>query len=408
MTVLQRLTLAACAALLPMVSALAAEMPNVTGITAVQENGKVTVSWTPVEGDVKKYRIFYSHASIMEQGGVYDDYEDADGAASSHTLSSVPPVATLYVSVMAVGQDDSESPYFMEEATVALAPVAEKPTNGADSSVAAFPPSPTVPMESANLQLLAAISTSSTGVVLTFTHPLSIPEQYKNQAFAIKSGSGNTLAVVRYRLQGNLAILDTAVQTPGKVYQITVHGSVAGKTAAGELVPQEDGMAPLLFTGLLTDLTVPEVQNLKLVAKGNTIEVTWTLPAATIRELQIQQSSDGGRTFGAAVRMDKASKGVTIPGVTSKQLTVLVRVVGPDSAVSRGTQQTVTIGGGQVVSVSSKASVTSSKAMSSASSKPTTKPGTLPSSGLGLATIVALSGAATGMRFMRRKNVPVD
>ena len=407
MTVLQRLSVSVLAALIPL-SVIAQEVPNVTGIRAsASADGKVAVQWNPVEGNIQKYRVFYSHASILEQGGVYDDYEDADGTATEHTLTNVPPVPTLYVSVLAVGDNGVESPFFVEEATVDLGtPSGSQPTDSATSSVAPLPPSPTVAMDSSTLQLLTAVSTSSTGVILAFTHPLSIPEQYKNTAFAIKSGSGVPLQVVRYRLDGPFAILDTGTQVPGRVYQITIHGSIAGKTPSGDLVPQEAGTAPLLFTGLRTDLLVPDVQNLALSAKGRDVEVAWTLPAATIRELQILQSTNGGRTYGTIARLEKTTKGVVIPGVSAGQLTVQVRVVGPDGAVSKGVQQTVSLNG-SIASSSKPTTGTASSASSKPKPKPTTpgtKPGTLPSSGLGLATIVLLSGSATGVRFIRRKN----
>ncbi len=400
--VLSALSLIALAVLLPLV-VFAAEVSNVSGIRADVQGGKVTVYWNPAEGDIKKYRIFYSHASIIDQGGVYDDYEDAPGTVMQYTLASVPPVATLYVSVLAVGQDDTESPFFMEEARVNLT-AGTSGAASAPSSVATLPPSPNVPVNASELRLLAATSMSATGVTLTFTHPLSIPENLKDQAFIIKSGSGAPLQIVRYRLVGNQVLLDTAPQIPGRVYQVQVHASIAGKTAQGELVPQEASSAPLLFTGMRTDLSVPEIQNLTLTAKGTLVEATWTLPAGTIRELQIQQSTNGGRTFGAPVRMEKSAKGVAIPGVTASQFTLLARVVGVDGTISKGVQQTVQLGKSGS-SVSSKSSASSSK--SSTSSKPTTKPGTLPSSGPALATIVMLSGAATGFRFIRRKNVKV-
>ena len=406
MTVSLRLSVAALAALLPL-AVYAQEVSNVTGIRAEQRDGKVAVSWNAADGEVQKYRIFYSHASILEQGGVFDDYEDVEGNVTEHTLSSVPPVSTLYVSVLAVGPGGVESPFFVEEAMVELTPSGAKPTP-ISATVADFPPSPTVAMQSDTLQLLTAVSTSSTGVVLAFTHPLSIPEQYKAAAFIIKSGSGTPLQVVRYRLDGPYAVLDTSMQVPGRVYQVMVHGSIAGKTPEGDLVPQEQGTAPLLFTGLLTDLSVPEIQNLKLASDGKNVVVTWALPSATIRELQVQQSTNGGRTYGVAVRMAKDAKGVTIPNVTAKQLTVLVRVVGADGAVSRGVSQTVSIDGSSVQSSSAASKPTGTSSSSKPSMpQPTTpgkKPGALPSSGLGIVVVVALSGAATGMRFSRKKN----
>lgn len=410
MTVSPRLSLAALAAFLPLaVLAQGMDVPNVTAIRAQVVDGKVTVYWNPVQAPVKNYRIFYSHASILEQGGVYDDYEDAPGTALEHTLSSVPPVSTLYVSVLAVAPDGSESPFFTEEARVELVPSRGTPQN--DASPQPLPPSPQAAIDSPVLRLLTATSTSATGVTLAFTHPVSIPEQFRDEAFIIQTGSGTDVPVVRYRLEGNLVLLDTVQQTPGRVYQVQVHPSLAGKTPSGSLVPQEAATAPLLFTGLQADATIPDVQNLMLASKpgtnGYSVEATWTVPQGTIRELQVQQSTNGGRTFGAPTRMDTSSKGVTIPGVPGGTFTLLVRVVGSDGSLSRGVQQTIALSGAAASSSSRAATTVSSARSSVASSKastPASKPGTLPQSGFGLAAIFALSGAATGMRFVRKKN----
>ncbi len=405
MTVSTRLSLGLLATMLPLV-ALAQDVPNVSGLRAQQENGKVTVYWNPVEGTVKNYRVFYSHASILDQGGVYDDYEDAPGTVLQHTLSSIPPVATLYVSVLAVAPDGSESPFFVEEVRVDLAP--SRATSPGASSVPAVPPSPVMAIDSPVLRLLAAVSTSATGVTLAFTHPVSIPEQFQESAFVMQSGSGIDLPIVRYRLDGNFVLIDTVEQTPGRVYQVQVHPSLAGKTPDGSLVPQEPA-APLLFTGLQTNTSIPEAQNLALTSKpgtnGHDVEATWTVPQGTIRELQVQQSTNGGRTFGVATRMDKSTKGVTIPGVPGGTFTLLVRVVAADGSVSRGVQQTITLGGTTKASSSASSRRSSASLVSSASSASSSaKPGTLPQSGLGLAAVFALSGGATGARFMRKKN----
>lgn len=407
-----RLALAVAATLLP-TTALAQDMPfgtsgisNVQGIRAQQEDGAVTVYWNPAEGVVDHYRVFYSHASILEQGGVYDDYEDAPGTTLQHTLTSVPPVATLYVSVLAVGPDGTESPFFVEEATVQLSPSRGATTS--DTSVAPQEPSPISTIDSPVLRLLAAVSTSATGVTLSFTHSVSIPEQFTETAFTIKSGSGIPLPVMRFRIEGTQVILDTAVQMPGRVYQVQVHPSIAGKTTGDGLVPQEASMAPLLFTGLQTDASAADVQNLALVSKtgpnGTAVEATWNLPQGTFRELQVQQSTNGGRTFGAPVRLALSSKGITIPGVPMGTFTLLVRTVGSDGALSRGAQQTITIGGTSTSSTRSTATTSSVRSTSTSSKATMPQPGTLPQSGLGIGVLIALSGAATGMRFMRTKN----
>ncbi len=405
MTLTQRVSLAAIALALPL-SALAAPA-NVTGVRAEIQNNQIVVSWMPVEGDVAKYRVFYSHASILEQGGLYDDYEDTDGPFPVHTLKSIPATGTLYVSVLAVAADGSESPLFMEEAKVERDAMAQASSAEAASSamsvssaaVAAFV------TEDSVLRFLSVEAVSSTGVTLTFSHPLSIPEVNALEAFTVKNGSGETLPIVRYKLDGMTVHLDTAQQESGRVYQVTIHPSIMGRMSTG-IAMQEEGTAPLLFNAITFEAGT-EVSNLRLQSKpatgGSTVTVSWTPPTGTFRELRMQQSTDGGKTFGAVTRLDKGLNSVAIPRVTSNQLTVVLKVVNMNGDVSAGVSQTVVLKAGGTASSVKNTTASSSSRASAVSSTPTTKPGTLPSSGIGAGLAIALSGAIAGMRMVRKK-----
>lgn len=392
MTLSLRLSLATiAAAIVPCAVIAATVVPSVTGIRAEMVQDHVRVSWDAVAGSVANYRIFYSHASILGNDGMYDDYEDAPGNVTEFTLPSIPPAETLYISILAVATDGTESPFFLEEAVLPM-------SGGTSSSPAISSVSSTSPVAGpSTLRLLAAAPLSSTGVTLSFTLPLTIQPSLGTGAFIIRDASGTLLTVKRYMLEGTKVSIDTATQVPGRTYRVSLEPSVTGVLPMGGSAPQDDDTTPLLFTALASQ-TTQDVRNMTLALKGRLVEATWALPQGQIRELQVQQSSDGGKTFGTPVRLEKTARGVEIPGVTGSQFTLLVRVVGVDGSLSAGARQTIPLPG---MSTSSTSSVSSA---ASVSSTPTEKPGTLPNSGLGLATVVMLSGGIAGVRFMQKKN----
>src|SRR3989344_4868941 len=92
----------------------------VTGIQGTYENGQVRVRWeAPAEaGDIAAYRIYYSRASILQNGGEYEDFETVSGTRQEFILTDFPKARALFLSVLAVDQNQEESPYFAEEAKV--------------------------------------------------------------------------------------------------------------------------------------------------------------------------------------------------------------------------------------------------------------------------------------------------
>src|SRR3989344_1316896 len=205
MKLFSRILLTLVAASLPL-NASAAVPESVRGIEAEMVDGVVSVQWDGVP-NATSYRIFYSHTSILDNDGLYDDFETVSGT-TSHVLQNITPSADLYISVLAVNGVGEESPYFVEEAHVALGDTFMQPqTSSAASSMAAttepYGQNDVIVEDGMTfLRLLSAESISSTGVLLTFSHPVVVAPEQATLAFGILTSSGSPLALQRLVLQG--------------------------------------------------------------------------------------------------------------------------------------------------------------------------------------------------------------
>lgn len=359
MNLFVRLALGFVGAAVP-VLAMAAP-PNVTGITAVNDGGRVRVTWSQVQGDIRAYRIFYSHASILGNGGLYDDFESVDGTVNTHVLQNLPPVDELFVSILAVDGTGEESPYFLEEARVVLN------GNGQTSAPASSAAQPQPAQGGDMLRLLNAQAVSATGVLLTFSHPVSIPQAQAAQAIMIDAGSGRTLQMRRYVIEGTTVLVHTVAQERGTAYRVTVSSVVMGKNGTQTLALAAD-QTPVLFTGHASGVAptsgqqppvnqaVADVTNLRLRAQPENgayaVEATWQAPAGMIAGYSVSQTTDGGRTYSASRMVDKSATAVKVPGVPAGQFGILVKVVAADGTQSRGIAQIINLpalqGGGQL------------------------------------------------------------
>ena len=126
------------ALLLP--AAVFAQAPGaVSGIEAVvNDDGEIEVSYEPATGDIAYYRIYFSQRSILENGGVYDDFESTDGPETTYVLQNPPEIGAVYVAILAVSADGSESEVFLEEASVVRTLQSDEPL---EVSVAEVPES---------------------------------------------------------------------------------------------------------------------------------------------------------------------------------------------------------------------------------------------------------------------------
>lgn len=370
---------------------------NVTGITAVNEGGKVRVQWQPVTGSVESYRIFYSHASILDNGGLFDDFEAADGTVNSHLLQNIPPASEIFVSVLAVDAQGEESPYFVEEAHVVLS----------SSSAAAVIPTTSTGSNGTELRLLKAEAISATGVLLTFSHQISIPQTQATEAIVIENGSGITLSMRRFVLVGDELTVHTVPQERGIAYRVRVSPVITGKDASGTVIPLAGDQAPMLFAGHATGTTPvtttavqgqrADVTNLRISAQamGNgtyDVTLTWDLPSQNIAGYEIMQTMDGGRSFGQASSIQKDAGSVKIPGVPAGTFGMLLRTVYPDGTRSSGIAQMLDLPGTPTTS-----------AQGNITQQPSTSPA-LPNSGPALWLLLAGISALVGAWDVRRRN----
>ncbi len=396
--------------------------PNVGGITAVNENGKVRVTWDLVQStNITSYRIFYSHASILRNSGLYDDFESVSGTVNTHLLQNIPPANEIFVSVLAVNNKGEESSYFVEEARVMMGTSGPSSAAATTSSVQAAqsssaPASAPVTNTTNDLRFLSAESVSATGVLLRFTHPVSIPPASALDAIVIQTASGTVLRMTRFTVQNTTILVDTEPQQRGIVYRVTVRPVISGRNSNGQTIGLAPDQENMLFIGHPTGIAPtsqpsgtqtssaapasnkPEVAQLRLRAqpdgaKTYKVEVTWTAPAGNVSGYQIAQSTDGGRTYSQPLSVAKEATAASIPGVTPGTFGVMIRTMYSDGTASTGITQLINL---PVAGTPVQGSVTPGQP---------TNGGALPNSG---ATFwVAIIGAAGALgAFRMRRLVP--
>lgn len=404
MTLRTRLALGIVSLVLP-ATALAVAPGNVTGIKAVLAGSNVVVSWNQVtDQSISQYRVFYSHASILEQKGLYDDFENTEGSVNTLTLQNVPPVQTLYVSVLAVNDKGEESAAFVEEANVNLVP--GTPATSMTSST------PTMTQNGQTLKLLSAQALSATGVVLTFSHVVDVQADKAANAFTITNGSGAALRATRLVIKGMQVMIHTVPQERGVVYQVRVGSQVTGKGVDSKPVALDPNQAPMLFVGHESGVAPgarqggavaaqggsTDVSNLRLRAQAETdrtytVQALWQAPATEATALLVYQTIDGGKTYSEPVQMPGTAGGVSIPHVTAGRFGLVVRAVGTDGTASKGVMQIVDLPGGK-----SPASPVQATLIAPRTPRTVGLPGTGPE----LTLALMLSGAMVGMRNVRK------
>lgn len=110
----------------------AAPPSGVQNIETTISEGKVHVLWEALENeDIAYYRVYYSSKSILENEGFYDDFESTEDSEARYIFETLPPTATLFVSVLAVNQNGEESSAFIGESSIDIsqmtAPIVPEP-----------------------------------------------------------------------------------------------------------------------------------------------------------------------------------------------------------------------------------------------------------------------------------------
>lgn len=406
-----RSAIAIVTACMPIVT-MAAAPANVRDVRAEVVAEGVKVSWSKVDGDVAAYRIFYSHASILENDGLYDDFESADGTVDSHILKSAARGGDFYVSVLAVNAQGEESALFLEEASVT---VPEAMAASSSSSSIAMQP-----LASDELRLLSAESVSATGVTLTFSHPITIPAAQAASAIVMRNASGGILPMKRFVIQGNIVMVHTLPQERNVPYRVTIGQGVTAKVGDATISIAAD-QSPMLFAGHADGITPgsykpigssassatadgmkAEVIGLQLRAQAEgtagayTVEATWQAPAGSVDAYLVSQTRNRGMTYGQAARVEGgATVSVKIRGVPAGDFGIMVKTAYVDGTVSRGVAQAIVLPGTGGSSSSKKGGMTGSVTGKD--------PGALPNSGPALWILTGIAGSIAGYWQARPK-----
>ena len=386
-------------------SASAAAPAGVTGLFAEVQGQEIHIRWNaPQEGeDIFAYRVYYSTQSILENGGAYEDFETTDGRVMEHILKDFPRVPSLFLSVLTVNSQGEESEFFLEEVEVDLSSISDAPV--LEPEVTSEPaleeiPTETVPPEIGSAEssdgnidfiLLAVQAVSSTGVLLEFSLPVSLKPEDAASAIRIVDASGTVIPLVRLSIKSALLLIDTVPQEAGKVYSVELTSAVHGQSADGTLAFLETDGSKTLFTGFnvspgqtVTSVIPTDVEALNLrasiVRNRYTVQGTWRNNAAlgTVSSFELRHSRDGGATYSEIQTVPANATAVEFKGIEPGTFMLHVRAISPTGHASRGV----------VASIELPAITHSDDGLSE--------------SGMGIATVLLLTGATMGIRRMRK------
>ncbi len=207
------LTFAALAMSLSMGMALAAELPmNVKSIAAHVNGDAITVLWSQLPGAVS-YRIYFSHESILKNGGNYDDFQQTPDMQTVYVFKNAPLKSDkIYFGVLAVDKSGNESDGFEVETSI------QTSSQSSESSVAAMPAgeSPTSTAIPMGIESVQAIT--ETGILVTFTKELDAGSIVNSNYFLIMTASGTVLPAGKTTVNGKQVLIVTNLQTPDTEY----------------------------------------------------------------------------------------------------------------------------------------------------------------------------------------------
>ena len=419
-----RLFLLVAILLMPL-TAMAQTPSVVTSIKAWEQDGQVHVGWQklPDTEHVAYYRIFFSSKSILGNNGLYDDFDIADTQTDDHVLANAPQIPTLYFSVLAVNDQGEESPTFAEEASLKRGEGDTPPSaSSGPSSEPISTPEPVTEGASSGdsqevqptndtLTILSVEAQSSTGVLITFSLPVTLDPDQAKTAFDVRDGSGQTLAITRLVITGNTAMIHTIPQDMTKVYQLHV-SALQGQRSDGSLIALDASQDAILFAGYngpdaITAPPMPPPTNGELVtvrlrgeADGQgrySVEAAWETQSSGFAQWRIAQTIDHGMTFSPAQILPGTALGVRIPGVPSGELGLGVQGVSTDGRIIASGLAYIRLGYGPQIpaQVMPPQQPVMQKPIQTG----------LPQSGIGAWVGVSLLGAAGGLALIRRKRV---
>ncbi len=239
---------------------MAESVPSaVTGVRANASGNEITVEWDAVTSDpISYYRVYYSGESILENEGLFDDFETTEGDETSLTFSAPRDLEQVYVAVIAVANSGLESEFFTEEAQAEVGDVVV-PTPAVPKEV--VEDMPEVIDDSGPVRLLKAEVVSPTEIVTTFSMNVTVEQSRAPEGLKIEDPTGNPLQIKSITIDQNVITIHTEAQTRGTVYNVQYSEPFEGKD--GQQLDASDRSA--LVTGHSEGKEPPETPAVRQV-----------------------------------------------------------------------------------------------------------------------------------------------
>ena len=321
--------------------------PAVTGITAVEQGNTVTISWNAPSETIAYYRVYYSAKSILDNDGLFDDFETTQGNETSLTFSAPPNTSDMYASVIAVSDSGLESEYFMEEAHVTL--------SGTSTPDIATPTTQNPSVDTSGLRLLKAEVTTPTTIVATFSTAITVDPTKAPEGLTITTANGTALPIVKINIKGEIITITTQPQTQGTVYSVAFSEPFIG--ALGQpldvtdrqvfVTGHSDGAPPSQTpnqnTQALSDMQGVSIESQMQPDGHFTVTAQWTPNTSPdLYGIVVYQTRDG-QTFGPPSLLPTNIRGVQIQNVTPGFLGLYIQAVNVNGQVSPGVFQYVNL-----------------------------------------------------------------
>lgn len=357
---------------------LAQSAPSaVTGVTASGVGGEISVEWDAISSDpIAYYRVYYSGESILDNNGLYDDFEVTEGDETS--LTFLPPLGMdmLYVAVIGVAQNGLESEFFIDEAivdtTTAVAPLpviappppsipeAPKPPKSSQPPVIDTPP----PAQTggATAKLLKGSVLTPESIRIEFSASMTVDSAEAPKSLKIEAPGGKKLQIKKITIEAKTITITTEIQERGTVYNVQFSEPFAGR--AGQPLDRDDrsvlvtghsngkdpvAVAPPPPVRVADPMAPPDLQDITIVPElqangAYTVTLRWTIDntPGDLYGIVAYQTRDG-QNFGQPNLLPIDISGVQLADVTPGFFGIYLQTVNTYRYVSPGVFQYVNL-----------------------------------------------------------------
>ncbi|MDP7068923.1 MAG: hypothetical protein QF815_00205, partial [Candidatus Peribacteraceae bacterium] len=336
-----------------------ASPPAVTGTEVSQVGDEASVTWDAVTSDpISYYRVYYSGESILDNDGVYDDFETTE--ADETSLKIMPPsdIDTIFVAVIAVAESGLESEFFTDEASITIdrsdSPVEEDdlPPLPEPIQYTTPPPAPVQTEEAGPVRLMKGDVISPTEISIQFSSSLTVDSKSAPEGLQIEDANGEKLQITSITIDRNTVIIFTETQQRGAVYNVQFSEPFAGKN--GE--PLDSNDRTVLVTGhangndappppvvrAVDPYAPPDVTNITLVPEvqpngAYSVKLEWEVDNSPgdLYGIVVYQTRDG-QTFGPPSLLPIDIGGLQMQDVTPGFIGLYIQTMNIYGSVSQG------------------------------------------------------------------------